>query len=583
MKKLLFSNLVFSLMISTICFSDTINVPADQPSIQAGIDAAVNGDTVLVADGTYAEEIDFNGKAITVRGENGAESTTIRGYAATVVTFQSRETADSVLEGFSIENGQGAAGGGVLCKNSSPFIADCIIKENWALNGGGMCNIFSSPTVTNCTFENNSTLHHGSGVFNEKESSPTFIKCSFNKNETANGLGGGMYNLMESSPVLKYCLFTENSAGDGGGGMYSVNSTPDLSHCDFVSNEGELGGGVWNDCCSPVFTHCTFAQNAAEEGGGMYNAYSKALLTSCTFYANEAYEGGALNNNFFADVKLVDCRFIENSAFERGVVLNGLASWPEFVGCVFSGNSAFLYGSAVFSRSACPTFTNCTFTGNEVLYSSGAAIHTRGVNSRAVFTNCIVYGNDPVEIKAAGGQTIVSYSNVRGGYSGTGNIDAEPLFVDAGNHDVHLTVGSPCRDSGDGSAAGLPDYDFEGDPRIHDGFVDMGADEFHPHLYVVGDVNPGSEVECKFIGHPGSVPAGLFIGSGLLFPYVEHTWGSFYMEAPWYFFPLVPIPAEGVLVMPAVVPSTPVAPYHIFLQALINMELSNYFVLEVVQ
>lgn len=93
-------------------FADTINVPADQPSIQAGINAAVNGDTVLVAPGTYVEIIDFLGKAITVKSSHGAETTVIDGDEDySVVSFYSLEGPDSVLEGFTITNGYSVIGG----------------------------------------------------------------------------------------------------------------------------------------------------------------------------------------------------------------------------------------------------------------------------------------------------------------------------------------------------------------------------------------------------------------------------------------------------------------------------------------
>src|SRR5437016_11786219 len=86
----------------------TINVPASQPTIQAAINAASNGDTVLVAPGTYRENINFMGKAITVTSSSGPSVTTINGGAAgSVVTFTSNEGTNSVLSGFTITNGLG--------------------------------------------------------------------------------------------------------------------------------------------------------------------------------------------------------------------------------------------------------------------------------------------------------------------------------------------------------------------------------------------------------------------------------------------------------------------------------------------
>src|SRR5439155_1468674 len=115
----------------------TIRVPADAPTIQQGIDAAVNGDTALVSPGTYYERINFHGKAITVASEQGPDITTIDGgHAGTVVTFLSREGRDSVLSGFTIRNGfNGYSGAGI---SDNPSIG--------STSGGGL-GLFGSGAV----------------------------------------------------------------------------------------------------------------------------------------------------------------------------------------------------------------------------------------------------------------------------------------------------------------------------------------------------------------------------------------------------------------------------------------------------
>jgi hypothetical protein len=88
---------------------------------------------------------------------------------------------------------------------------------------------------------------------------------------------------------------------------------------------------------------------------------------------------------------------------------------------------------------------------------------------------------------------------------GPGNLDADPRFADPAGLDFHLLHPSPCRDRGDnGAVIGL--YDFEGDPRIAYGTADMGMDEFYPHMYLAGLPSPGSSVELKFTGLPGTSP-----------------------------------------------------------------------------
>ena len=115
-------------------------VPDDFSTIQAGIDGAANGDTVIVRDGTYFELINFNGKAITLQSEHGSAATTIHGSrAGSVVTFESSEGAGTVLEGFKVTNGSSYSGGGIYCSDSSPALANCTITNNEAYShGGGM-------------------------------------------------------------------------------------------------------------------------------------------------------------------------------------------------------------------------------------------------------------------------------------------------------------------------------------------------------------------------------------------------------------------------------------------------------------
>src|SRR5947207_6502047 len=113
----------------------TINVPAGQPTIQAAINAASNGDTVLVAPGTYYESIYFLGKAITVTSSGGPSVTTINGgMVDRVVAFTDSEGRNSVLSGFTITNG---TGGGIYMYYASPTISGNVITGNLNCGGGG--------------------------------------------------------------------------------------------------------------------------------------------------------------------------------------------------------------------------------------------------------------------------------------------------------------------------------------------------------------------------------------------------------------------------------------------------------------
>jgi hypothetical protein len=144
-------------LIAVNALAKTINVPADQPTIQAAINVAVNRDVIVVAPGTYAENINFLGKAIHVKSAQGPKVTIIDGAkAGSVVTFANGETSKSVLSGFTLQNGANSLEGGGIAVSSNPTISGNIIKNNTGCNGGGGIGIaFASPVVRGNTITNN--------------------------------------------------------------------------------------------------------------------------------------------------------------------------------------------------------------------------------------------------------------------------------------------------------------------------------------------------------------------------------------------------------------------------------------------
>jgi parallel beta-helix repeat protein len=281
-------------------------VPSVYPTIQAAIDDTSEGDTVWVADGTYTGEgnfdIDFKGKAITVRSENGPENCVIDGQREkSGFDFHSGEDKNSVLDGFTITNGfTGESGGAAIrCTASSPTITNCIIAGNSAKDyGGGMYNSYNSnPTLINCTFSENSAestvsmLGNGGGMSNMVNSSPTLTNCTFSGN-SASYSGAGMYNYQNSNPILIKCTFSANSAKHGGGMYNSYDSDPTLTNCTFSENSAEYGGAMKNYESAPTLINCTLSRNSAEMGGGIWNGRGSASkLTNCILWGNSQNGG----------------------------------------------------------------------------------------------------------------------------------------------------------------------------------------------------------------------------------------------------------------------------------------------------
>jgi len=518
---------------------------------------------VLVAPGTYVENINFLGKAITVKSKEGPDVTIIDGSNpiypefGSVAYFNNGEEADSVLDGFTLMNGKGTnfeyypgswdiCGGGVFCYDSIPTILNNKICNNTAVSGGGIYCDDCSPTIIYNTISGNHAEHYGGG-----------IKCR------------------SASPELKYNKIVENSAG-------------------------WLGGGYQGSGSSPTITNNTFIENTADNGGGLsINMGSFPEISKNIISGNKALnKGGGIRFINHAAPNVTDNLISNNEASYGGGICCTLAS-PTFMNNMVIGNFATNNGGALYLRSSYSRISNNTIAGNSADECGGGIYSYKFYQNNPVVENTILWTNSaPSGAEIFIGDSSepatldISYSNVHGGQAcvfvdngctliwGEGMIDANPRFIDPTHGDYHILYTSPCRDAGE-SFGGLPDHDFDNNPREVYGVVDIGADEFCAYLYCTGDLMPGGEILGKFIGLPGTSPVGLFIGAGVKDPPLASAWGDFFLEAPLMVLPLVPIGPDGILVIPETIPELPVAPYDIPMQALIGWELSNLFVLEV--
>ncbi len=204
----------------------TIRVPADQPTIQAGIDAAADGDTVLVSNGTYTgignREMDFNGKAIIVRSANGPDTCVIDcEQLGRAFTLESGEGPDSVLAGFTITNGykDNTTGGAVFVWGGSPTIIHNVFLENgvpdiwWAF--GGALDYEGAGLVAHNVFIGNSARNAGAA----RLGGPVMFTNNLVVGNHASGRGGGV--LSASGATITNCTIADNTAGEYGGGIVS--------------------------------------------------------------------------------------------------------------------------------------------------------------------------------------------------------------------------------------------------------------------------------------------------------------------------------------------------------------------------
>jgi hypothetical protein len=474
----------------TPALADTITVPGDQPTIQAAIDIALDGDEIVVSPGTYNETLLIPDISITLRSSDGPQTTVIDasnapgGPSSVIRMDKSTFQPTHQIEGFTITGGtgwlnpgfpeSGTFGGGIASPYTSVLeVRDCIIENNQADTGGGISKTSGVLKVSNSIIRNNSANYKGKDIFgnygNGGGINAFFIEglevtdSTFENNHAPNRSGGAIFNESSMWLDISGCEFESNSSNSTGGAIFSSFSSQfSVSRCEFRNNS------------------TTGASPAMEYGGGAIalvdvGAFSRVSRSS--FYGNHTSgfntTGGAINFGMGAGMgMLIDgCVFAENSSLYAGGAV-GLNGSELILNCTFANNSA-VFGQAIFADD----FTFGVSILNSIIWGNGAGAPVFDVSNMAI---------------------TMDYSIVEGGWGGFGsdNLDADPMFVDATNQDLSLMPGSPANDSGDTFAyLGLPvaDLDFAGNPRLNDdpqapltglGFmgqcIDRGAFEFQP-------------------------------------------------------------------------------------------------------
>ena len=398
-------------------------------------------------------------------------------------------------------------GGGVLCNGGSPFTRRCAITANTAESrGGGVCCLdFCTPTMIDCVIADNASDYEGGGVCCLTVADATIVGCTVARN-ASDYSGGGIACDAGSDAVIIDCAIIENQAeGYGGGVSGSSNCSLLIANCDISRNAGRLhGGGFYASGCDSFILNSTFIGNRrASSGGAVYCGDGATTLTGCQLSLNrsEYYSGGiecsrgvatltactiTLNQTTYngggvvcdrARVALADCTIAGNQG-DDGAGVQCDRGAVSLVNCAILANS----GLGLYCDRGTATLTNCSIAGNDA-DEAGAGLRCRGAD--VVATNCILWDDTPSEIYEDDSNVLVTYSDVQGGWTGAGNIDADPFLAFA--QDAHLSPGSPCIDAGTPDVAGgLPFYDQDGNARTINGdgsgeaVVDMGAYEYDP-------------------------------------------------------------------------------------------------------
>jgi len=450
-KTIVLFTLFICIFIVNTAFAITINVPGDYPTIQAALNAANSADTVLVALGTYYENIFWpTTNGITLLSQTGANHTIIDGSNNSVVlTILGAVGIDTttVIDGFKIQNGTAEAGGGITCNNASPLIKNCIITNN---DGGGMqftnslsvlrnseisnnsgsgirCFDNSNLTISNVNICDNTSYYCGGGIYCN-ESSPSLENVSVIGNsvvgdEDYGGGGGGIYCNMYSNPSISNVIISNNSiitsyygSSIGGGGIFiHSHCNPNLTNVIISNNlvtrpagNHSQGGGVYmGGYCNPTFLNVIIANNSAHittaggsnraEGGGIFCNYNSDLsLTNVTIIGNSVYaengNGGGLYGN--ANVGLIsnNVTISDNSAiYGGGIFLNEVISMV-FEDITITRNTAERGGAIYCLDNSYFSVAHCTITENNALIEGDGINTTDGSNPPIHYSNIMLNG-----------------------------------------------------------------------------------------------------------------------------------------------------------------------------------------------
>jgi predicted outer membrane repeat protein len=411
-------------------------------TIQRGVDlVGASGWMVLVADGTYKgdgnKNIDFGGKDIYLKSNGSAETCIIncesngRGFY-----FNNGETLDAYVDGFTVMNGNAPGGGGIYV-NSEASIINCRILHNVAdgpsahtsCGGGIWFPSNSKGLIANCIFDNNTAHQAGGGIFTRDGNVFVTVVNTIVRNNEAFVDGGGIY-IWDTDITIDNCLVINNVADFGGGVLITQGTVARIHRTRIINNTASgtrtAGGLDWEDGASLTMTSCLIANNTAlgSDGGGIY----------C--------DGGGNGS-------VINCTITGNIALEGGGIYVALNTNPAFINTIIWNNDALLNGREIYAAN--PFVMNyCNYPNN--------AMNASNIYNPGNITENNCYNNDP-------------------------------QFLAPEVNNYHLYITSPCIDAGCNSLVPVEAIaDLDGNPRILNGTVDIGAYEW---VTTGGNIPPG--------------------------------------------------------------------------------------------
>jgi parallel beta-helix repeat protein len=356
-------------------------------------------------------------------------------------------------------------GGGIYCYSSSPTISDNHISSDSAFyRGGGIHCSQSNPVISGNIIDGNYADEEGAGICCRDRSSPRIAGNTIAGNSSLY-IGAGISSTLDSRPTIEGNTISENSTEGGGGGICCLNAGAAIRDNVVVGNSAWSGGGVFCDHADVTIENNTISGNLATGdygGGGIFCYYSNPLIAGNTLSENSAYD------------------YWSEYASGGGIYCGD--SNPMVVSNTMSGNAARYAGGAVFCYSySAPTMICNTISGNSAdSFGGGIACY---LSSDPTVTNTILWADtapEGSEIYVENSSPTVRYSDVQGGWPGTGNIDADPMFAGPHNRNFHLRWHSPCINAGDPSLTD-PDGTRSDIGALYFNQDVLGIVELYPH------------------------------------------------------------------------------------------------------
>ena len=485
-----------------VAFSQTIiNVPSDHSTIQSALNAASTGTTILVAPGTYFENLVWpeNIDGIQLRSEEGIESTIIDGQQVDRVIRMSGSWSDpltdaTMIQGFTLQNGYTfeGSGGGLHIVNGSPILRDLLIKSNSAegnaVYGAGAYLINFEGLIDNCDFIqnkiNSDSRSYGAGLYLEAAEDVEIKNCLFEKNEGETldwAYGGGLYvtsdwNLtMIPTVSLNSCVFFENST---------------------TTEKWSYGGAAYFDDFSELnvrIDSCVFESNTTNisnwsYGGALSMGVTDTEISNSSFRSNSSGSGTSIIFSTFSDFAT---GMIKSSVFSNNFSSFGNVNGGSVIQVDYNPMRLSLQ-NCIIDHNIGPSINYALWQGEEgtlnldhctIAYNSGPMIASE---IALEVTNSIFWNTSETEISNDLNSSNLSVKNcvVKGGFQGDNIISTSPDFIDE-----YLLIPNENSRCLNGGCPLSIDNDIVGNPRPMpiNSFPDIGAyevDQYFAHIQI---------------------------------------------------------------------------------------------------